>query len=354
MKRIFSIIMFIITEFCIAQCDSSFTYQGTLPNNVTILIGDSCLYDGDLEVLDSIIIKNNLNYDSPLAIGTQTWFNGRLRFLVAGNYGNNSGVNDTIYALPENFGALSELRSLYLEWNRISVLPPSFSDLSNLLSLYINNNILENLMDDIGNLTNLYFLDLGYNAISELPESICELENLSYFWLFNNQLDSLPECFCDMNLDWNSNDVGGFPFFAIGANNLCEDIDSCIVESNNFELSLDQFYYSFPVYSPQNCDSILTVMDEKISPNEFTISRPYPNPFNPKVTLDLDVPFDKKFNINVYDASGKEIDQLAENKIYAAGKHIINWRGNKHPSGMYFIKFNDGYKMKIIKTILVK
>ena len=116
--------------------------------------------------MHDIIIKNNLNYDSPLAIGTQTWFNGRLRFLVAGNYGNNSGVNDTIYALPENFGALSELRSLYLEWNRISVLPPSFSDLSNLLSLYINNNILENLMDDIGNLTNLYFLDLGYNAIS--------------------------------------------------------------------------------------------------------------------------------------------------------------------------------------------
>ena len=69
-----------------------------------------------------------------------------------------------------------------------------------------------------------------------------------------------------MNLDWNNNDNGGYPFFAIGANQLCEGIDSCIAESNNFELSLDQFYYSFPVYSPQECEGMNVTIEEQILP----------------------------------------------------------------------------------------
>ena len=129
-------------------------------------------------------------------------------------------------------------------------LPESFSDLSGLFSVYLNNNILSSIGDSIGNLSNLYFLDLGYNHLQSLPESICSLSNLDYLWLFNNELNDLPEWFCDMELDWNNNDNGGFPFFAIGANYLCDSIATCVAESDNFELSLDQFYYSFPVLSP--------------------------------------------------------------------------------------------------------
>ena len=133
-----------------AQCDSAYTYYSGLPSNVTILVGDSCLYDDDIAVLDSLISINSLDYDSPLELGTQTWFNNRLRFLVAGNYGNGSGVNDTIYSLPENIGNWSNLASLYLEWNRISELPDSFSEMTALQSFYINNNVLTSLGDSIG------------------------------------------------------------------------------------------------------------------------------------------------------------------------------------------------------------
>ena len=52
----------------------------TLPQNLTILVGDSCFYDKDIEVLDSLISINNLDYDSPFELGTQTWLNGRIRF----------------------------------------------------------------------------------------------------------------------------------------------------------------------------------------------------------------------------------------------------------------------------------
>jgi len=247
-------------QYCNSDCD--YTHFESLPSSLTILSGDSCLYNADISVLDSIIRLNSLEYDSPLEVGTQTWYNGRLRFLVAGNYGNSSGVNDTIYFLPDNIGNWTELVSLYLEWNRISVLPDSFSELTSLINLYLNNNVLSSLPDNLENLENLYFLDLGYNELSLVPESICNLGNLNYLWLFNNNLESVPECMCEMDLDWNNNDYGGYPYFAIGANALCDNIPSCIAESEHFELSLDQFYYSFPVYSPQDCDSTSTAVNK--------------------------------------------------------------------------------------------
>ena len=354
MKHLLILILALYFNRIVAQCDSAFTYYEELPSNVTILVGDSCFLTKDINVLDSIVNKNDLDYQTPLELGTQTWFNGRLRFLVAGNYGNNTGVNDTIYFLPENMGDLDDLASLYLEWNRISELPASFYKMSNLFSLYINNNIINYIGDSLGNLSNLYFLDLGYNKINYIPGSICGLENLSYLWLFNNELDSLPDCFCDMQLNWSGNDNGGYPYFAIGANNLCNEIPDCVYQSENFELSLDQFYYSFPVYSPQNCDANSTKNRDHTLPYQYTISAPYPNPFNPVVNFQMEIPHDRRMDILVYDGLGKEIDIITNNKIFLRGSHQISWNAEDNPSGVYFIKFYDGLDIRIEKTLLLK
>ena len=335
-----------------SQCDSTYTYYSGLPSNVSILVGDTCLFNNDIEVLDSLIYINSLDYNSPLELGTQTWFNGRLRFLVAGNYGNSSGVNDTIYVLPENIGNWTGMASLYLEWNRISSLPESFSDMEGLQSFYINNNVITSLGDSIGNLSNLYFLDLGYNELASIPESFCNLTNLNYLWLFNNNLESLPDCFCGLDLDWDNDDNGGYPYFAIGANMLCDNVDTCVTESEHFELSLDQFYYSFPVYSPQDCDSVSIWANP--FPFQYQISQPYPNPFNPVAKLDLTIPFDRKMDIRVFDLLGQELDVISNGEIYKSGIHQISWDGKKYSSGMYFIKINDGIDMQVRKMILIK
>ena len=334
------------------QCDSAYTYYSQLPSNVTILIGDSCLYDEDITVLDSLIAINNLEYDSPLELGTQTWFNGRLRFLVAGNYGNSSGVNDTIFTLPNNIGNWTEMASLYLEWNRISQLPESFTEMAGLQSFYINNNVLVTLPDSIGTLESLYFLDLGYNQIESIPESICSLSALTYLWVFNNNLEQLPDCFCEMNMDWNDDDNGGYPFFAIGANMLCDSVNFCIAESDHFELSLDQFYYSFPVFAPQDCGAVS--IDSKVLAYQFNISYSFPNPFNTETRLELNIPYNRKLDIRVFDILGNQVDIISNDKIYTSGIHHINWNGSDFSSGIYFLKINDGIDYQIRKMILVK
>ena len=73
-----------------------------------------------MNVINQVITLNNLDFNSPLEVGTQTWYDGRLRLWIAGYYYN--GVNAPLDTLPENFGDLDDLRSLYLEWNNLGVL----------------------------------------------------------------------------------------------------------------------------------------------------------------------------------------------------------------------------------------
>ncbi len=232
--------------------DCEHTYFPEIPSSINILSGGNCFKNQDLDVINQVISLNNLDYSSPLEVGTQTWSEGRLRVWVAGNYFN--GISTPLDTLPENFGDLNDLRSLYLEWNNIKIMPASFENLTNLISLYFSNNGLTNIIDNIGNLTELYNLDLGYNQIKIIPNSFAELTNLQYVWLFNNEIETLPNEFCNLNINWSEMDAAWYPYFAIGGNQLCENVPECVETSSHFEFSLDQFYYSFLVGMPQNCE----------------------------------------------------------------------------------------------------
>ena len=59
---------------------------------------------------------------------------------------------------------------------------------------------------------------------------------------------------CSLNLDWSGTDGAFYPYFAIGGNQLCDDVPACVANSEHFHISLDQFYYSFMVTDSQDCD----------------------------------------------------------------------------------------------------
>jgi hypothetical protein len=247
-------------------CSEGYTYYSEIPDTTcTILPGDSgeidyCLFDVDLSSLNDIINENNLNYPDPINVGIQTWKYGRLMGLVASYKPNGSGgVNAQLTVLPESFGSFDSLASLYLEWNSLTYLPNNFSQLTSLVSLTINNNWLTGLPSNFGNLNQLFFLDLGYNQLYSVPESFCLLANLQYLYLFNNQLDSMPDCICNLSIDWSGFDGGGYPYFGSGGNHLCECsemIPDCVENSANFNLSLEQLYYSAHIVAPQICSEL--------------------------------------------------------------------------------------------------
>ena len=106
-------------------------------------------------------------------------------------------------------------------------------------------------------------------------------------WLFNNALQTLPEAICDLSIDWNGIDFWNFPYFAIGGNELCfeDEVPDCILNSEHFDESLDQFYYSFTVIHEQDCpeasgdanlDGELNVLDVVIMTN-FILETDFPS-----------------------------------------------------------------------------
>ena len=167
------------------DCNTGYTYQSTLPDNVNNINNDNnCFSDDDLTVLDNFISINELNYDSPLDLGLQTWLSGRLKIWVATYVaGGSSGITQIIDQLPDNIGQLSELTTLFIEKHDLTELPENFTLLSSLVYLYISNNYITSLPEDFGNLTSLATLDLGYNYLESIPESIGDLENLIYLFL---------------------------------------------------------------------------------------------------------------------------------------------------------------------------
>ncbi len=347
-----AILLILIHTPLLAQCDPEYTYVDTIPDNVNIIVGDSCFYTSDIDVLNALINDNDLDYNSPLELGTQTWFSGRLKILVAGNYGNSSGVNDTIFTLPDSIGNWDQLSSLYLEWNRIESLPESFNQLTNLQSFYISNNQLQYLPNDFGNLTILYLLDIGYNELDSLPESFCDLSGLTYFWAFNNTLSSVPACICSLDINWNDMDAAWYPYFAIGGNQLCDNVPECVANSEHFHTSLDQFYYSFMVTDSQDCDAA-AVSGVLIIPEKIHLFNPYPNPFNPTTTIEFSIPKTEFVSVKVYNIVGHEVTTLINNEL-STGNHSIKWDGSRQPSGLYFVQIESGSFVQTRKMVLLK
>ena len=273
-KRIlFNIIVgAVLCNYCIyaQECSEGFAYFENIPENINNINNDSnCFSDDDLSVLNNIILINELNNDSPLDIGPQTWLSGRLKIWVATYIPSGSnGITQKIAQLPDNIDQLSELTTLYLEKHDLLDLPESFTLLSSLVNLYISNNWLISLPEAFGNLTSLSMLDLGYNQLESIPESIGGLINLEYLFLFNNQLTSLPETICNLNLDWDGISPANYPYFASGGNYLCDCdlIPDCVESSANINISMEQNYYSFLLDAPQDCSGLQSCCELNIHP----------------------------------------------------------------------------------------
>ncbi|MBQ6205915.1 MAG: leucine-rich repeat domain-containing protein, partial [Oscillospiraceae bacterium] len=107
-------------------------------------------------------------------------------------------------ALPPELGNLPDLQFLDLgngKWkndkfkqskeNTFSVLPDSFGNLSNLQSLYLGRTPITSLPDSFGNLSNLQTLYLIDTQITSLPDSFGNLSNLQSLYLDNTLITSL-------------------------------------------------------------------------------------------------------------------------------------------------------------------
>jgi photosystem II stability/assembly factor-like uncharacterized protein len=79
----------------------------------------------------------------------------------------------------------------------------------------------------------------------------------------------------------------------------------------------------------------------------------YPNPFNPVTKIKFEISKSENVLIKIYDAAGKMITELVNQKL-SAGTYSVEWNAVNYPSGAYYYTIRAGDFMQSKKMILLK
>ncbi len=108
-----------------------------------------------------------------------------------------------------------------------------------------------------------------------------------------------------------------------------------------------------------NTDNSMEMFNEEASlPTELSISKAYPNPFNPVVKISYGLPERADVKIVIHDLSGRKIAGYSINQ-QNAGWHEFNWNaldqnGQKVGSGIYLLTIQASDMIKKQKITFLK
>ena len=109
-----------------------------------------------------------------------------------------------------------------------------------------------------------------------------------------------------------------------------------------------------------DCDgNVLSISQiSSYMPDEFSISRNFPNPFNPVTSITFDVVQMDEISLVVYDLTGKEIATLVSG-VYTPGSYIVEWNaqnnaGHDIASGMYIYRYISNEEALTRKMLYLK
>lgn len=84
----------------------------------------------------------------------------------------------------------------------------------------------------------------------------------------------------------------------------------------------------------------------------------YPNPFNPKVRIELDVDRRRMVVVAVHDLRGRRVAELAA-RAFTAGRHAVEWdgrdaRGHDVAAGVYLVRSSTATGTSSLKIVLAR
>ncbi|MDP7526537.1 MAG: S8 family serine peptidase [Candidatus Marinimicrobia bacterium] len=83
----------------------------------------------------------------------------------------------------------------------------------------------------------------------------------------------------------------------------------------------------------------MEIVNSVIVPVDYSISRPFPNPFNPMIHFNVSIFQQSNITLTIFDIYGKEVERLWSNNI-EKGVYPIQWNADGVSSGIYFINLN--------------
>jgi len=88
-------------------------------------------------------------------------------------------------------------------------------------------------------------------------------------------------------------------------------------------------------------------------PEEYKLAQNYPNPFNPITTIEYTIPEYSMVTVTIYDALGREIEQLYSGEK-SAGTYSVQWNASNYSSGIYFYRLSTDKFVQVKKMLLLK
>jgi len=122
--------------------------------------------------------------------------------------------------------------------------------------------------------------------------------------------------------------------------NCVAEID-CQGICGGFNIPTFQCQNACVVCNPSDCINLDSDCNMDISPyllpDEFGISKIFPNPFNPVTQIQYELTQFGLISIKIYDIQGRVVDQLI-NEYQSPGHYSLNWNAGNHASGMYIVE----------------
>ena len=161
------------------------------------------------------------------------------------------------------------------------------------------------------------------------------------------------------------------------------DVNFNIIDNDNFgnyeaELTISPIHhiqksktYILNIYSLNQLESNITTLtlnpDEDIilsfggnildnlNPNdvEFSLSAPYPNPFNPSVNFEVNVMDTQSIDIDIFDIYGNKIQDIYSGFLNY-GLHNFSWNASNFSAGVYIIQCKSKNNILTEKVYLIK
>ncbi|MBK6765041.1 MAG: T9SS type A sorting domain-containing protein [bacterium] len=88
-------------------------------------------------------------------------------------------------------------------------------------------------------------------------------------------------------------------------------------------------------------------------PKSTELLSPYPNPFNPVVTVPLELARASRVSLRIFDVLGRETVRLVDD-VMQAGLHELVWDGSGAASGLYFVMLQADGVTQTRKLVLMK
>jgi len=95
-----------------------------------------------------------------------------------------------------------------------------------------------------------------------------------------------------------------------------------------------------------------------IPQDALVVGKVYPNPFNPRVTIQFTLQAATHVRGAIYDLQGRRVRSLVSERL-EAGRHELTWdsrddSGRPQPTGTYLLELDDGQRQQTTKLLLMK